>query len=171
MRFTKGEKKFIGIGLLIAFFFFLAGNWCQNCKMGNIMLAAYCNYCSEPLYQTNGDKPHNELPHEEAIVGKRKTVYEYYYEYDFFADGTCKGYYCGRNPDYEPCLHPQLYIAGSGDGIWYFDGDELVIEYSGKAENTTKGTCRYMYEFNDDYSQLKIAGLQSDALWFKVSQE
>ena len=139
--------------------------------MFNSLYASYCNFCSDPLFEDNEITEPVLIPHEEAILGQWKTLFEYYYEYEFFADGTCKGYYCGRNPDYEPCFHPELYIFGSGDGKWYFDGEELVVEYSGEGENARVGTHRYLYEFNEDYTRLKIFGLDHDATWLKVPQE
>lgn len=170
MRFTKTKKTIMCLAFVFVIILILFGSRCKSCKMLNSVFAAYCNYCSEPLLKEKTTE-HVEVPHEEAILGQWKTLFEYYYEYEFFADGTCKGYYCGRNPDYEPCLHPEWYIVGSGDGEWYFEGDELVVVYTGENKNATAGTHRYKYEFNEDYTKLKIFGLDNDVVWLKVPKE
>ena len=169
MKLKKFDKILIGIvavSVVVAAF----GGFCKNCKKPNNIYASYCNYCAEPLFIKNKPEP-VVIPHEEAIIGRWKTLFEYYYEYEFFPDGTCKGYYCGRNPEYEPCLHPEWYVFGSGDGTWCFDGEDLVVVYSGEGENASPGTHRYTYEFNEDYTKLKIAGLRHDATWLKVPEE
>ena len=146
------------------------GGICKNCRKPNNIYARYCNYCAEPLFKKAEPEP-VAVPREEAIIGQWKTLFCYYYEYEFFPDGTCKGYYCGRDPDYEPCLHPEFYEFGSGDGTWYFEGDYLVVVYSGEGENSRPGTQEYLYEFNEDYTKLKITGLRRDATWLKVPEE
>lgn len=169
MKSNKVDKTLCVI-IVVLLVFIVFGDCCDNCKMPNSVFASYCNYCSESLLLKSETK-HETVSQEEAILGKWKTLFEYYYEYEFFADGTCKGYYCGRNPDYEPCLHPEWYVIGSGDGKWYFEGDELVVVYSGEGKNATAGTHRYKYEFNEDYTRLKILGLDNDAVWLKVPVE
>ncbi|MBQ3604352.1 MAG: hypothetical protein IJA02_10960 [Clostridia bacterium] len=175
MKLTKIEKILTCIlaCIIVASFAVAAfGGFCKSCKKPNNIYATYCNYCAEPLFVK--EKPKREpviIPHEEAIIGRWKTLFEYYYEYEFFPDGTCKGYYCGRNPEYEPCLHPEFYEFGSGDGTWYFEGDNLVVVYSGAGEKARPGTQCYIYEFNEDYTKLKIAGLCHDATWLKVPEE
>ena len=169
MKLTKIEKFFVC--LIVALLAVAAfGGFCKNCKKPNSIYATYCNYCAEPLFVKNKPEP-VVIPHEEAIIGQWKTVFCYYYEYEFLPDGTCKGYYCGRNPDYQPCLHPEWYQIGSGNGTWYFEDDNLVVVYSGESENTNAGTHYYTYEFNEDYTQLKIAGLNHDVTWYKVPAE
>ncbi len=82
MKLSKFEKFLVCIivaSLAVAAF----GGFCTNCKKPNNIYAFYCNYCSEPLFTKNEPEP-VVIPHEEAIIGRWKTLFEYYYEYEFF---------------------------------------------------------------------------------------
>ena len=104
--------------------------------------------CQQSISSTEKDS--------QKLIGTWQCIDESWglFEYTFYSDGYCKGYYRGWVGNVEPSLFPDSYYEGSGDGYWSFVGDQLKIEYTGE----DKGSQYYNYSFNSDGSELTIEG-------------
>lgn len=89
------------------------------------------------------------------------------YEYTFYADGLCVGAPTSGFGGKMPSLYPPSHRAGSHDGYWEIVPGRLVpllkVEYIGTAVRAAAGTQTYEYQFNDDYTELTIWGVNSSS--------
>lgn len=105
----------------------------------------------------------------EAIIGKWQTTDDSWglFTYTFYTDGYCKGVYNGHVSGVEPSLYPNSYYEGCGSGYWSFVEGEfgmlLKVEYAGDRSGDGKSVMYYEFEFNKDYTELVIHGV--DTYW------